>query len=69
MKLGAILGAFAVALALLAAGYWFFLRGDDAPAPADVAVEGQVPEDVDVFDEAADPAIPTFDIVRVERDG
>jgi len=69
MRLGAIVGAFVVALLLLAAGYWFFLRGDDAPAPAEVVIEGEVPEDIEPFDEAADPAIPTFDIVRVERDG
>lgn len=69
MRLGAIVGAFVVALALLAAGYWFFLRGDGVPAPAEVVTEGEVPEDIGPFDEAADPAIPTFDIVRVERDG
>ncbi|WP_339829615.1 Ig-like domain-containing protein [uncultured Parvibaculum sp.] len=69
MKFGAIVGALVVALALLAAGYWFFLRGDGVPAPSDPVIEEQVPEDIDVSGDAVDPAIPTFDIVRVERDG
>ena len=69
MKLGAIVGAFIVALILLLGGYWFFLRGDDGPAPAEVTVEeGEAPAP-DQAAEAIDPSIPTFDIVRVERDG
>lgn len=67
MKLGAIIGAFVVALVLLFAGYWFFLRGESEPAPSGIAVEEPAaPEAEEV---AEDPAIPTFDIVRVERDG
>lgn len=69
MKLGAIVGAFIVALVLLLGGYWFFFRGNDAPAPAEVTVEeGEAPA-TDEVAEAIDPSIPTFDIVRVERDG
>ncbi|MFN3935449.1 Ig-like domain-containing protein [Parvibaculum sp.] len=67
MKLGAIIGAFVVALVLLFAGYWFFLRGESEPASSGIAVEEPAaPEAEEV---AEDPAIPTFDIVRVERDG
>ena len=68
MKLGAIIGAFVVALVLLFAGYWFLLRGESEPVPSEVAVEEpaapEAPKEV-----AEDPSIPTFDIVRVERDG
>ncbi|MFN4355855.1 Ig-like domain-containing protein [Parvibaculum sp.] len=68
MKLGAIIGAFVVALVLLFAGYWFFLRGESEPVPSDVAVEeSAAPETAEEV--AEDPSIPTFDIVRVERDG
>lgn len=69
MKLGAIVGAFVVALILLLGGYWFFLRGDSEPGPSDVTLEeGEAPAPDDTAD-APDPSIPTFDIVRVERDG
>ena len=68
MKLGAIIGAFVVALVLLFAGYWFFLRGESEPAPSEVTLEEPVaPEPGEEV--AEDPSIPTFDIVRVERDG
>jgi nucleoid-associated protein YgaU len=68
MKLGAIVGAFVVALVLLIGGYWFFFRGDGEPVPAPDVVS-ETSTDSDTSDEAVDPAIPTFDIVRVERDG
>lgn len=68
MKLGAIIGAFVVALVLLFAGYWFFLRGESEPGPSEVTLEEPVtPEPGEEV--AEDPSIPTFDIVRVERDG
>ncbi|MDP1627682.1 LysM peptidoglycan-binding domain-containing protein [Parvibaculum sp.] len=69
MKIGAIVGAFVVALILLVGGYWFFFRGDTGPAPAEIVSESATPADAGAADEAADPSIPTFDIVRVERDG
>ena len=69
MKLGAIIGAFVVALVLLFAGYWFFLRGDGEPAPSEVAVESGEEPAAETVEPAEDPSIPTFDIVRVERDG
>ena len=68
MKLGAIIGAFVVAVILLFGGYWFFLRGDGEPAPSEVAVEDPAAPEADE-EVAEDPSIPTFDIVRVERDG
>lgn len=69
MKLGAIIGAFVVALVLLFGGYWFFLRGDGEPAPSEVAVESGEEPAAETAEPAEDPSIPTFDIVRVERDG
>ncbi|WP_421863028.1 LysM peptidoglycan-binding domain-containing protein [Parvibaculum sp.] len=68
MKIGAIVGAFVVALLLLLGGWWFFLRGDTEPAPSEVIAEAPS-EPAEPGAEEEDPAIPTFDIVRVERDG
>ncbi|MCF8470655.1 MAG: LysM peptidoglycan-binding domain-containing protein [Parvibaculum sp.] len=68
MKIGAIAGAFVVALILLFGGYWFFVRDT---APSDIVAETTPPEETETgtVEEAQDPAIPTFDIMRVERDG
>lgn len=68
MKIGAIVGAFVVALLLLVGGWWFFLRGDTEPAPSEVIAEAPA-DTAEPGDEQEDPSIPTFDIVRVERDG
>ncbi len=43
MKIGAIIGAFVVALLLLVGGWWFFLRGDSEPAPSEVTAESEMP--------------------------
>ena len=69
MKIGAIVGAFVVALLLLVGGWWFFLRGDTEPAPSEVTAESQIPAEPEAGEDETDPSIPTFDIVRVERDG
>lgn len=70
MKIGAIIGAFVVALLLLVGGWWFFLRGDSEPAPSEVTAESEMPAAPEAAGEdETDPSIPTFDIVRVERDG
>ncbi|PKQ03732.1 MAG: hypothetical protein CVT73_14930, partial [Alphaproteobacteria bacterium HGW-Alphaproteobacteria-12] len=67
MKIGAIAGAFVVALILLLGGYWFFVRDT---VPSDIVVETTPPaEQTEPAEAAQDPAIPTFDIMRVERDG
>lgn len=68
MKVGAIIGAFVVALLLLVGGWWFFLRGETETAPAEVTAEAPAGE-TEPGAEEEDPSIPTFDIVRVERDG
>ena len=69
MKIGARVGAFVVALLLLVGGWWFFLRGDTEPAPSEVTAESQIPAEPEAGEDETDPSIPTFDIVRVERDG
>lgn len=69
MKIGAIVGAFVVALIILVGGYWFFFRGGTEPAPAEIATQSGTSADEGEAEEAADPSIPTFDIVRVQRDG
>ncbi|HAC57087.1 MAG TPA: peptidoglycan-binding protein LysM, partial [Rhodobiaceae bacterium] len=68
MKTGAIVGAFIVALLLLVGGWWFFLRGETETVPAEVTAEAPAGQ-AEPGAEEEDPSIPTFDIVRVERDG
>lgn len=64
---GLIGGAVAVVLALVVGGYFLFFhnRGVTPPAPAEQASQ----EATKSAQPAEDKSVPTFDIVRVERDG
>jgi len=68
----AVIGGIAAALVVLGLAYFLFFTGDATePAPPEETVsQSGDPETGDVTDPAAaDPETPTFDIVRVERDG
>ena len=64
---GLIGAAIAVVLAILVGGYYFFFhhRGTTPPAPATQTTEAPGK----AVEPTADKSVPTFDIVRVERDG
>lgn len=64
---GLIAGAVVIVLALLIGAYFLFFRGGTSETVATPpAVEQSAPEASTVIE---DKSIPTFDIVRVERDG
>lgn len=54
------------AVIVLVVGYLLFFRGGEAPAPQ---IPSQTTSEAAPKAEIVDPSIPTFDIVRVDRDG
>jgi nucleoid-associated protein YgaU len=56
-------------LVLLIGGYFLFFGGSTPETPAAPSATSEAPATPGEKAEAADPSIPTFDIVRVDRDG
>ena len=72
MRLGVIAGGVVLAVLLLAGGYYFFFYEGAGEKPGEataVSERATAPEETKAAEEAQDRSIPTFSVVRVEKDG
>ena len=73
MRLGVIAGGVVLAVLLLAGGYYFFFYESAAEKPAEATAvtepAGKTPEETAPAEAAKDLSVPTFSVVRVEKDG
>ena len=73
MRLGVIAGGVILVVLLLAGGYYFFVYegAPEKPGEATAVTEPATaePEAPPSAEEAQDPSVPTFSVVRVDKDG
>ncbi|MBI1262814.1 MAG: LysM peptidoglycan-binding domain-containing protein [Rhizobiales bacterium] len=69
MKFGAIAAGVLVVVAILLGGWYFLFNGKEAETPDTGPVASETAPPAPDAAEVIDLSLPTFDIVRVERDG